>query len=93
MAKIKNTTEKLDPELDITNFAFFKASLREAVKKNFQTLEFVQRGEVWVSTNFFPLLMFGHIFNGEGGQSPLSKVVFEKKFVVLLLKNPWSFFS
>ena len=31
--------------------------------------------------------MFGHIFNGEGGQNPLSKVVFEKKFVVLLLKK------
>ena len=42
-------------------------------------------GEVWASTNFFPLWMFGHIFNGEGGQSSLSKVVFEKKFVFLLL--------
>ena len=31
--------------------------------------------------------MFGHIFNGEGGQNPQSKVVFEKKFVVLLLKK------
>ena len=42
-------------------------------------------GEVWARTNFFPIWMFGHIFNGEGGQNPLSKVVFEKKFDFLLL--------
>ena len=62
--------------------------IREAIeKKNFQTLDIVQTmgGEVWASTNFFLLWMFGHIFNGEGGQSPLSKVVFEKKVGLLLL--------
>ena len=56
-------------------------------KNNFQTLDIVQTmgGEVWARTNFFPICMFGHIFNGEGGQNPLSKVDFEKKFVLLLL--------
>ena len=32
--------------------------------------------------------MFGYIYNGEGGQNPLSKVAFEKKFVLLLLFKP-----
>ena len=50
-------------------------------KKNFQTVDIVQTmgGEVWASTNFFPLWMFVHIFNGEGVRT------LWKKFVILLL--------